>query len=197
MANGRRLPELTGAFTRLIAAGMDASHADEIVRAVEAGLAANAPAQKPRHTVAIGWKARRFSWNKFEDLLRSELTARVRIDSSLGVEGSRGTVVAMVGPGGAGKTTTLMKIASFQAAAGTSRCALLTLDSSGLGSRMQLQFFARKRGILFAAVEAPEGLPELIENARKTEIVLIDTPHCASRADRDKLAAHSDQLPRA
>jgi len=194
MANGRRVPELKGVFTRLIAAGMDASHADEIVRGVEAGLAANAPAQMPRHTVAIGWKARRFSWSKFEELLRSELTARVKIDSSLGVEGSRGTVVAMVGPGGAGKTTTLMKIAAFQAAAGRP-VRLLTLDSSGLGSRMQLQFFARKRGIAFAAVEAPETLPQLIENARQAEIVLIDTPHCALPAERDKLAAILTSCP--
>jgi flagellar biosynthesis protein FlhF len=187
MANGHRLPELAGVFVRLVGTGIDSTLADEIVRGVEAALALEAPPEKPKNRVPIGWKSRRFPWNKFEEALRAELSSRVKIDATLGAGASGGTVVAMVGPGGAGKTTTLMKIAAFQAAPGRP-VRLLTLDSAGLGSRMQLQFFARKTGITFTTVETPEALPELIENARKKEIVLIDTPSCASGSDREKLA---------
>jgi flagellar biosynthesis protein FlhF len=186
-AIGQRPPELAGVFARLVEAGFDTALANQIVDGVEAATAAETPAPKSRGPVSIGWKSRRLNRKRVYELLRAELSARVKIDPNLGVEGGGGTVVAMVGPGGAGKTTTLMKIAAFQAAP-SRPVRLLTVDSSGLASRMQLQFFARKTGIAFTAVEAPEALPALIESARKQEIVLIDTPSCASASDREMLA---------
>jgi flagellar biosynthesis GTPase FlhF len=88
----------------------------------------------------------------------------------------------------------LMKIAAFQAAP-IRPVRLLTLDRSGLGSRMHLQMFARKTRIAFTPVESPEALPALIEEARKKEIVLIDTPGYLEPAERSKLASVLTRCP--
>ena len=186
MANSRRLPELAGIFARLTDAGFGAALTGEIIDGMEAAMATEATAQKAKSIVSsIGLKSGRINRGKVYDLLRTQLNTRVRIDANLGLEGSAGTVVAMVGPGGAGKTTTLMKIAAFQAAP-SRPVRLLTLDSAGFSIPMQL--LARKAGIALAPVSPPESLPGLIEEARKDEIVLIDTPSCASAAEREKLA---------
>lgn len=179
-----RLPELATVFANLVGAGLDPLLSTEILDRVQAQMTADA-APKPKNPFATAWKTRRFSWQNFEKLLRDELCARIPMDSSLGVEGS-GAAVSLVGPGGAGKTTTLMKIAAFQVAAKRS-VRVLTLDTE-LARRMQLQFFARKIGIAFAAIENPGNFPSVVEDARRTEIVLIDTPNGTDNAQREEMA---------
>ena len=78
-------------------------------------------------------------------------------------------------PGWLGQDILLMKIAAFQAAP-IRPVRLLSLDRSGLSSRMHLQMFARKTRIAFTPGGVRGILPALIEEARKKEIVLIDTP---------------------
>ena len=193
-ATTRGLPFLDGVFSRLTKAGWSAPLAASIIEAVSAALPPDASTPKRKSPVSIGRKTQPQERSRVQELLRMELGARVKIDASLGVEGSLGTVVAMVGPGGAGKTTMLMKIAAFQADP-TRPIRLLTLDRSGLGSRMHLQMFAHKTRIAFTAVESAEALPELIEEARKTEIVLIDTPSHLAAAERGKLASILTRCP--
>lgn len=180
---GSRVPELAAVYDRLTGAGIDAVLAGQVVDAVEAGMATHALAKLK---IALGL-ARRFDLRKFEELLRAELAARIPIDANLGSAGSQGTVIVLIGPGGAGKTTTIMKIAAFQA--GPDRpVRIVTLDQNALASRVQLQFFARKNRVAFTALESPETLAGFIEKVRQKEIVLIDTPSCGSDADREKLA---------
>jgi flagellar biosynthesis protein FlhF len=186
-----RVSELAEVFDRLTGAGIDDTLAHQIVDAVEAGMATHALA-KLRGALGLG--ARRFDLQRFEELLRTELETRIQIDPNLGAGGSEGTVVALVGPGGAGKTTTLMKIAAFQAAPDRA-VRILTLDHASLASRMHLKLFANKAGVAFTALESPESLSSFLENARRTEIVLIDTPSCASDADREKLAGILNDCP--
>jgi flagellar biosynthesis GTPase FlhF len=102
--------------------------------------------------------------------VRDTFSEHIRIDATLGAPGAEGTVVAVVGPAGAGKTSAIMKIAALQKTA-----RILTLDTS-LANRMQLQLFARKTEIAFMSVEAPETLAGIVSEARRKEIVLIDTP---------------------
>jgi flagellar biosynthesis protein FlhF len=181
---GARVPELAAVYARMTGAGIDPVLAGQVVDAVEAGMATHALAKLK---IALGLGARRFDLRKFEELLRAELASRIPIDANLGAAGFPGTVIALVGPGGAGKTTTIMKIAAFQA--GPDRpIRILTLDQDKLASRVHLQFFARKNGVAFTALESPETLPAFIEKSRQKEIVLIDTPSCGCDADREKLA---------
>jgi flagellar biosynthesis protein FlhF len=182
--------ELDDVRRNLIAAGLDPVLVGEITGNVESGLKTEPGSRQKRPFVVMPGSRRQKP--EMENLLRAELSARIPIDSSLGVDGA-GAVVALVGPGGSGKTTTLMKIAAFEA--GPERpVRLFTLDPD-LSSRMKMQFFARKAGIRFEAVEQLEALPERIAEARENEIVLIDTPGCAAPADADRIAAVLGAIP--
>ncbi len=182
----RGLPFLDTAFARLTKAGLSVSLAGSIVDGVAAALASGEP--EANESEFAGPSFRRYEQDRLSELLRTEMNKRIKIDSQLGVKGSGCAVVAMVGPTGAGKTSTLMKIAAFQAARNRP-VRLLSLDHSGLGSRMQLQFFARKTGVAFTAVETPEVLPQLIDEERTKSIVLIDTPGHQPDAEREKLGS--------
>jgi flagellar biosynthesis protein FlhF len=193
-AASRGLSFLDRVFARLMKAGWSATLAGSIVDRVAAALSKEVADPGTKAPVSIGRKVQPSDETRLQELLREELSARVKIDASLGAAGSEGAVVAMVGPGGSGKTSMLMKIAAFQAAP-TRPVRLLTLDRSGLGSRMHLQMFARKTRIAFTPVESPEALPALIEEARKKEIVLIDTPGYLEPADRSQLASVLTRCP--
>ena len=61
--------------------------------------------------------------------------------------GSRPSVLALVGPTGAGKTTTVAKLAVHPQAMGTHRVGLLTLDTFRAGALEQLGMYAEVAGI--------------------------------------------------
>lgn len=157
---------------RMIEAGFDPDLASEIVDSAHA-------AESP---------------GSLESRVRDEIDRRVRIDTRLGTGGTNGVVVALVGPGGAGKTTTLMKIAAFQVSPNRPVC-LLSLDRASLANRLQLQVFARKNGVSFRPIEQAELLADAVAEARKTQIVLIDMPSCADREVRTEIAAVLARTP--
>jgi flagellar biosynthesis protein FlhF len=155
---GRMIPEVADVYARLISADVDPLLSKEIADRVQATILAEG-----------------FDPEGLDDLVRGEVERRVTLNPRLGVRGSNGTVVALVGPTGAGKTTTVMKLAASDLVAGRP-VRLLSLDTSRVTAQMQLQYFATNQGIAFATVPAVDGLPALVEEARKKEVVLIDTP---------------------
>lgn len=180
----RGVPLLDGVFARLTKAGFSAALVRPILDSVAAELASietHPAAREEQHELVC-------------DLLRLQMGARVKINAQLGTKSSGCPVIALVGPGGAGKTSLLMKIAAFQAAPARP-VRLVMLDNSGLAGRLQLQFFAGRAGIAFSAVETPEELPALVEEARRKEIVLIDTPAGQNAAERERLAAALARCP--
>jgi flagellar biosynthesis protein FlhF len=157
---------------RMIEAGFDPNLASEIV---DSARAAESP-------------------GSLDSRVRDEIERRVQIDTRLGIAGADGVVVALVGPGGVGKTTTLMKLAAFQVSPNRPVC-LLSLDRASLANRLQLQVFARKHGVSFHPIEQAELLADAVAEARKTQIVLIDMPSCADREVRMEIAAVLARTP--
>jgi len=95
-----------------------------------------------------------------------------------------GGVIALVGPTGAGKTTTIAKLAARFAARHRARdVALVTTDCHRPGAREQLQAHGRRLGITVCEAEGPERLQETLDQLVDYPLVLVDT---AGHAVRDR-----------
>ncbi len=93
-------------------------------------------------------------------------------------------VVALVGPTGVGKTTTIAKLAARFALVEKRRVALITVDTYRVGAVGQLQSYADTAGIPLAVAANPVELRQALEGFIDRDLVLIDT---AGRSHRDEL----------
>lgn len=106
-----------------------------------------------------------------------------------------GGVIALVGPTGAGKTTTIAKLASRFAEAHAARdVALVTTDTGRIGAREQLYGFGRQLGIAVHEASSGSDLTQLLERLKDYKLVLIDT---AGLGPRDRALAAQLQWLRA
>ncbi|WP_202843556.1 flagellar biosynthesis protein FlhF [Luteimonas saliphila] len=93
-----------------------------------------------------------------------------------------GGVIALVGPTGAGKTTTAAKLAARFAARHRARdVALVTTDCERAGAREQLQAHGRRLGITVCEAEGPERLQDTLAQLVDYPLVLVDTTGHAPR----------------
>ncbi len=113
---------------------------------------------------------------------------------------TEGGVVAIVGPTGVGKTTTIAKLAARWALRHHSTdLAIVSTDGYRIGAREQLQTYARIFGApLYAADSGPE-LARVLERLRSKKLVLIDTAGVGPRDARlaEQLATLRQGAPRA
>jgi flagellar biosynthesis protein FlhF len=93
-------------------------------------------------------------------------------------------VVALVGPTGVGKTTTVAKIAAtFKLAQGL-RPGLVTVDTYRIAAIEQLRTYAEIIALPLAVANAPSEMRRAIDELGEVDLVLIDT---AGRSPRDEL----------
>jgi len=109
---------------------------------------------------------------------------------------STAAVVALVGPTGVGKTTTIAKIAARAALVDTRRVALITLDSYRVGGVDQIRTFAELIGVPLAVARHPAELADHVDSFAEYDLILVDT---AGRSPRDvatieELASHIEGL---
>jgi flagellar biosynthesis protein FlhF len=188
---GRTVPELADVYGRLMSSGVDAAISKDIVDRLEASMATDAfflstsdgvRTGEGSRTAANRWKALRFDAARLEAFVRSELESRVAIEPTLGAGREHGAAIVMVGPTGAGKTTSIMKLAASDAAAGRT-VRIISLDPSRPGQN-HLQSFASNLGITFAAVQSIHALPAMVARGGERDLVFIDTPGYSNTNDR-------------
>lgn len=98
-----------------------------------------------------------------------------------------GGVIALVGPTGAGKTTTIAKLAALYAARHQARdVALVTTDTVRVGGREQLHGYGRQLGIAVHEADSEAGLVQLLQRLQDYKLVLVDT---AGLSQRDRALA--------
>ncbi len=94
----------------------------------------------------------------------------------------KGGTIALVGPTGAGKTTTLGKIAArFVQRHGPDSVAFVTLDNYRMAAHDKLQAFARILGVEMKVVLQNGDLVKTLSTLRKKKLVLIDSAGLASQ----------------
>lgn len=104
----------------------------------------------------------------------------------------RGGVVALVGPTGVGKTTTVAKLAAqFARLHGADQVALITTDTFRIGAFEQLATFGRIIGCPVKQAKDHEELAVLLTQLQQRKLILIDTAGMSQRDVRlaEKLSA--------
>jgi flagellar biosynthesis protein FlhF len=97
---------------------------------------------------------------------------------------SAGGVVALVGPTGVGKTTTIAKLAArWCLAHGNQDLALVSTDAYRIGARDQLLTYARILDVPMQVAEGARQLAQVLQRLKHKRLVLIDT---AGMSQRDR-----------
>ncbi|NHI00165.1 flagellar biosynthesis protein FlhF [Oceanimonas sp. MB9] len=94
----------------------------------------------------------------------------------------QGGAVALLGPTGVGKTTTIAKLAArFAARHGADQLALITTDHYRIGAHEQLQTYGRIMGVAVKQARTYEELAQALYQLRHRRLVLIDTAGMGQR----------------
>lgn len=116
----------------------------------------------------------------WRELLGQHLVARIPIaaDDML----AEGGVVALLGPTGVGKTTTVAKLAArFVREHGARHLGLLTTDNYRVGAHEQLQNYGRLLGVPVQMVDSAEDLATALAALANKRLVLVDTAGMSQR----------------
>jgi flagellar biosynthesis protein FlhF len=175
----RRDPARSEVLRRLLEAGFGAALARELVDELPEGL-----------DVA---RALRLTKTRLQQRLRVALP-----DAGL-VEG--GGILALVGPTGVGKTTTVAKLAAECAIRlGPEKIALVTTDTYRIGAVDQLRIYGKIIGAPVYAIRTEADLRTTLSDLRSRHLVLIDTVGMSQRdrrlADQVALLSGSDRRVR-
>jgi flagellar biosynthesis protein FlhF len=105
-----------------------------------------------------------------------EIQSRISVQPALGRGEAQPHIVALVGPPGSGKTTTLVKLAVQYGLASRRPALLLSMDTYRIAAADQLRSYAAILGIAFQVLETTTALAQALEENRGKELILVDTP---------------------
>jgi flagellar biosynthesis protein FlhF len=158
---GQRAPHSQALLARLMTLGINA----ELARSL---------AERVREIEDI-----QQAWSKALYLLASA----IRIHDADVLE--QGGVVALVGPTGVGKTTTIAKMAArFALRHGHRNVALITTDSFRIGARDQLQTYARILNVPVRTATSADEMDAALNSLGERRLILVDTAGMAAAHER-------------
>jgi flagellar biosynthesis GTPase FlhF len=140
-------------------------------------LAGGVPMSAARTLAMRVRKAMRESRLSFVDAVGAALRSDVSFSA-----GSRARVVALVGPTGVGKTTTIAKLAAIAALVERRSVALVSIDQYRVGASEQLARYADLIGIPMECATDASSLSRALQKLGRAELVLVDT---SGRSPRD------------
>ena len=164
-----RDPGVASAMRDMLAAGFSATLARELLQTLPRG---------------DGEQAR--VW------MRNTLMKRLLVMQNETAMLDAGGVFALMGPTGAGKTTTTAKLAArFVVRHGADKLALLTTDSYRIGGHEQLRIYGKILGVTVHAVRDAADLRVTLSELRHKHTVLIDT---VGMSQRDQAVAEQVEM---
>jgi flagellar biosynthesis protein FlhF len=163
--------DVSDAYAMLTSAEVSAELAREVVQAAGDRLNGQHP--------PAGRAPQRVDGAAFERAVVEELAGRFTADATLGRGPAQPRIVAMVGPPGSGKTTTLVKLAVNYGLGARRPVLLLSMDTYRVAAADQLRSYAAILGVGFQVLETVGSLAQAIEENRGKELIFIDTPGLA------------------
>ena len=95
--------------------------------------------------------------------------------AGVALNGSAPHVVALLGPTGVGKTTTIAKLAAYFSLQKGMRVSLITADTYRISAVEQLKTYAEIMGLQLEIVYAPQELAKALAKCKGSQLVLLDT----------------------
>lgn len=170
-AEGPRFPPaVMGLYQHLVDRGLDDRLAEDLLR-----LAAGAHGTQPQAL----WRA-----------VRELLAERLIPSRAPWLAGAR-RIIALVGPTGVGKTTTLAKIAARALVEAHLRVALVTVDTYRIGAAEQVARYGNMMNVPTRVAHNDAELARALEFSRQADLLLIDT---AGRSRPDDIARQAAML---
>jgi flagellar biosynthesis protein FlhF len=160
-------PALFDAFTDLIEADVDQDAARDLVDRLRS---------EPHLDLHDPLAARA----RLAHLLESDVHVAGPIETAAGAA----RVVALVGPTGVGKTTTIAKLAANFRLRENRRVGLITVDTYRIAAVEQLRTYADIIDLPMKVVSTPREMREAVSDMRSLDLVLMDT---AGRSPRDEV----------
>jgi flagellar biosynthesis protein FlhF len=134
--------------------------------------------------------------------LIAEMEGRLTTDSTVHKEGFSRATIALVGPPGRGKSTTLVKLAVAHGLARRSAVRILSMDNYRVGAGEQMRSYAAALGVSFHACDSIAELDHQLgstwgSETRKPSLTLIDTSGYSPRdmEEAAELAAYFSTRP--
>jgi flagellar biosynthesis protein FlhF len=175
---GRREVEITAAAERIPVSEIRPARADETAgREIAARLQATGMDPTLAREVAAGLPLGRRRSVSNESLQRALAS---RMASVAATDDEFAAIEVFVGPPGAGKTTTIAKIAAQERARHGQRLGLVAADGFRVGAVEQLRMFAEIMGSPFTVARSPQELEAALGGSRRP--LLLDT---AGRSPKD------------
>lgn len=116
--------------------------------------------------------------------LREHITSLIRTSGPIRISPGQRNVVALVGPTGVGKTTTIAKLAANFRLRDQRRVGLITVDTYRVAAVEQLRTYADIIDLPMEVVATPREMREAIARLADVDLVLLDT---AGRSPRDEV----------
>jgi flagellar biosynthesis protein FlhF len=183
-SNDHSMPELSHADALLGEADVAPDLKEELLAALELRLrqealynqAKTASTRDKRRGRVHSIEAASSGMDKTVSFLREQLQLMLETAPVLGTKDSIRSIVAIVGPTGSGKTTTIAKLAVQYGLTARRPALIISVDGYRVGATEQLRIYAAAIGVAFQAVDSAAGLRQVLEEHRNKGLVLIDTP---------------------
>ncbi|MBN4052659.1 flagellar biosynthesis protein FlhF [Roseiflexus sp. AH-315-K22] len=167
-----RMPDALGdQYLKLLEAMVAAEIADEVIGAVrdELSPAELADAEIVRQTVLRH--------------LAAMIQTSPAISKAGRCEDGRPLTIALIGPTGVGKTTTVAKLAASYKLRHGRRIGLITSDTYRIAAVDQLRMYADIIGVPLKVATTPDDMATAVDSFRDRDVILIDS---AGRSQRDR-----------
>ncbi|QDT02534.1 Flagellar biosynthesis protein FlhF [Rubripirellula lacrimiformis] len=129
--------------------------------------------------------------------LQRTIGRELRIGSPILTHPGDRRIVALVGPTGVGKTTTVAKLAAGFRIEARRRVGLLTIDTFRIAAVQQLKAYAEIMDLPMEVVERPDQMQPALDRLGDVDLILIDTagrsPRSGARIDQLVDLLHSAQ----
>jgi flagellar biosynthesis protein FlhF len=162
-------PALNDAYSSLIAQGVDERTAVDVTQGVYRALDEKSCNNRSRVNEAV----------------QATLATMLKTSGPMRVGTGKAAVIAMVGPTGVGKTTTIAKLAAIAKLVQQHDVALISADTYRIGAIEQLRTFAAIADIPMEVVYTPGEVKAALKKHRSKDLVLVDTMGRSQRGKKE------------